>query len=96
MKSLEPALNGSEAAWVRGRGDSLGKESVPPAAIRERGLIVGSRGGSSLDGAGSLPVTLVSSVAFSLNDTLGLWLGGLWSFLTLPGSSKTSWRWTGS
>ena len=38
---------------------------------------MGLRGGSGLDGVRSLPVDLASSVAFFLNDTVGLRVG--WS-----------------
>ena len=46
-------------------------------------------GGSSLDGAVGLPLDLASSFAFALNDTFGLWVGGLGPFRILWGSSPT-------
>lgn len=60
---------------MRGWGVLLRAEEDPLVVGRE-GLAIGLYGGSGLDGANSLPVDLASSVAFSLNDTVGLRVGG--------------------
>jgi hypothetical protein len=88
VKILEVTFSGSGTYWVSRRGGSFEAEDASPA-VEKRGVIVELREWSNSDGGNNLPVDLVSSVAFSLNDTLGLCVSGLGPFLTLRGNSPT-------
>ena len=66
----------SRPGWFCGRGGRFGADALPTAEGPEEVQTWESRGGRSLGGMAGPPLDLARAVTFSLNDIVGLWVGG--------------------